>query len=127
MLDAFYRLPPLVASILITIGLLVLSVLVGLLFGDSRLDALSLAMALTFGIDFFVLMRNRQGGPRFGSTGSRSLVLLLLVALLTAAIYLWYPLKPHLIPLVLVVIVASSPAFVAIGRSQTIPFERKPR
>lgn len=124
MRDAFLRLPPLVASITLAIGLLAISYLVRLILGDSGIDAVTLTMSLALGIDLFVLMRDQEGAPRFGTVATRSLVLALLLMLLAATVtYLYTDRRPLWMNL-LAAFSASVPAFVAISRRQAIPLEK---
>ncbi len=124
MRDAFFRLPPLVASIVLSIGLLGLSYLVGMALGDPGLDSVTFTMSLALGIDFFVLMRNRAGAPRFGTPRTRSLVLAFLLVILAAIVTLIYPDPgPFWINLAAAA-GASIPAFLAISRRQSFPIEK---
>lgn len=124
MRDTFFRLPPIVASIVLSIGLLGLSYLVGKALGDPGLDAVTFTMSLALGIDFFVLMRDRAGAPRFGTPLSRSLVLVLLLIILAAIVTIAYPdRRPFWINLAAGV-GASIPAFLAISRKQAFPIEK---
>lgn len=124
MRDAFFRLPPLVASIIVSIGLLGISYIVGAALGDRELDAITLTMSLALGIDFFVLLRNRMGIPRFGTPARRSLVLILLQVILAAMVTRFYPdYRPFWMNL-LAAAGAAVPALLAISRGQTFPVER---
>ncbi|MBA3657155.1 MAG: hypothetical protein H0W69_07375 [Gemmatimonadaceae bacterium] len=124
MRDAFFRLPPLVASIIFAIGLLVLSYVVGMLLGDPGLDAVTLTMSLALGIDMFVLMRNQAGTPRFGTPAMRSLVLVLLLIVLAAGVTLFYSDKRPFWMNILAALGASIPGFLAISRRQAFPIEK---
>lgn len=125
MRDAFLRLPPLVASITLAVGLLAISYIVRNVLGDSGIDAVTLTMSLALGIDFFVLMRNQDGAPRFGTVLIRSLVLALLLIVLAATVtYLYSDRRPLWVNL-LAAFLPSLPAFLAILRRQTVPFEKR--
>jgi hypothetical protein len=124
MRDAFFRLPPLVASIIISIGLLGISYIVGAALGDPELDAITLTMSLALGIDYFVLVRNRMGTPRFGTPARRSLVLVLLQVILAAMVTQYYPdHRPFWMNLIAAT-GAAVPGLLAISRGQTFPVER---
>lgn len=121
MRTAFFRLPPLVASTLFVLGLLVISYAVGFLMGDPAIDAITLTMSLALGIDFFVLMRSRTGAPRFGTPITRSLVLVLPLVLLSAIVSLFYFDHRPFWMILLAAFGASVPAFLAIARKQAYP------
>ncbi len=123
MRDAFFRLPPLVASILFAVGLLVISYLVRMLLGNSGIDAITLSMSLALGIDLFVLMRDQAGAPRFGTPAMRSLVLVLLLILLAAIVTFFYTDRRPFWMNLLACMGASIPAFLAISRRQSYPVE----
>lgn len=125
MRDIFFRLPPLVASILLSIGLLAISYLVGRILGDHGIDAVTFTMSLALGIDFFVLMRSRSGATRFGTPLTRSLVLSLLLVILAAVVTLAYPDREKFWINLAVAFGASIPGFLAITRGQTFPVERE--
>jgi hypothetical protein len=125
MRDAFFRLPPLVASIILFIGLLVISVVVGGLLGDPGIDAITLTMSVALGIDFFVLMRNQAGAPRFGTPITRSLVLALLLVVLAAIVTFSHPDRRPFWMNLLAAGGASIPAFLTIFRRQAFPIDRR--
>lgn len=125
MRDAFLRLPPLVASITLAIGLLVISYLVRKVLGNSGIDAVTLTLSLALGIDLFVLMRNQAGAPRFGTVLTRSLVLALLLIILAAMVtYLYADQRPLWLNL-LAAFLPSVPAFITISRRQAVPVEKR--
>ncbi len=124
MRDAFFRLPPLVASITLAIGLLGISFVVRKVLGNSGIDAVTLTMSLALGIDLFVLMRSQEGAPRFGTRATRSLVLALLLIVLAAIVTYWYPDRRPLWMNLLAAFAASAPAFLAISRRLTVPLDR---
>lgn len=125
MRDAILRLPPLVVSIILSIGLLAISYLVRKVLGDSGIDAVTLTMSLALGIDFFVLMRNQDGAPRFGTAVTRSLVLALLLIVLAAMVTYMYTERRPLWMNLLAAFLPSIPAFLGISRGQTVPFGKR--
>lgn len=124
MRDAFFRLPPLVASIIVSLGLLGISYVTGALLGDAGLDAITFTMSLALGIDYFVLMRNRMGSPRFGTPVRRSLVLGLIQVVLAAIVTLFYPDHRPFWANMVAAAGASIPAFLAIARGQAFPVQK---
>jgi hypothetical protein len=124
MRDAFFRLPPAVASTIFAFVLLVIAYGVGFVLGDPKIDAVTLTMSLALGIDFFVLMRNRSGTPRFGTPRMRSLVLALLLVSLSAIVALVYFDRRPVWIILIAAFGTSVPAFLAISRRQSFPIEK---